>query len=70
MALEQSEKTEMDFGSGGNSDKKVWKDILGAGQGVGVIRSVMPTADVVKGMWDEFKQAKQEFASKTGIYHG
>ena len=33
--LPTADKTSMNFGSGGNTDAKAWKDIWGAGQGVG-----------------------------------
>ncbi|MGB0908538.1 MAG: NAD(P)H-dependent flavin oxidoreductase, partial [Maricaulaceae bacterium] len=33
--LESADKSTMNFGSGGNTEAKAWKDIWGAGQGVG-----------------------------------
>src|SRR6478735_2697681 len=43
--LPESDPSTMDFGSGGNTDAKAWKDIWGAGQGIGPIREVVSTAE-------------------------
>jgi nitronate monooxygenase len=61
VTLDESEVTDMNFDSGGNSNKKVWKDILGAGQGVGAIQSVQSAAEVIATLNAEFKQAIQTF---------
>ncbi|WP_323018594.1 nitronate monooxygenase [Castellaniella sp.] len=45
-----------DFGS---DNKKAWRDIWGAGQGVGNIDSVQPTADIVARLREEYQQAAQ-----------
>lgn len=37
----------MNFGSGGNTDAKAWKDIWGSGQGIGLIDKVGSVADLV-----------------------
>lgn len=55
--LPTADKTSMNFGSGGNTDKKAWKDIWGAGQGVGTIDSSTSVADVVNTLETEFKAA-------------
>lgn len=55
--LPTADKTSMNFGSGGNTDKKAWKDIWGAGQGVGTIDSSTSVADVVDTLETEFKAA-------------
>lgn len=55
--LPGADKTSMNFGSGGNTDKKAWKDIWGAGQGVGQIKSAPPVATVVDQMEQEFGDA-------------
>lgn len=52
--LPTSDKSKMNFGSSGNLDKKVWRDIWGAGQGVGAIRDVPATADLVAAMRREY----------------
>jgi nitronate monooxygenase len=45
--LPEGSKQAMSFGSGGSSKNKVWRDIWGAGQGVGSIREIATVADVV-----------------------
>ncbi len=40
--LPQSDPSRMNFGSGGNTDKKAWKDIWGCGQGIGLVKDVLP----------------------------
>ncbi|MCH9694802.1 MAG: nitronate monooxygenase family protein [Gammaproteobacteria bacterium] len=52
--LPDGAKHDMDFGSGGKSDAKAWKDIWGAGQGVGDINAVLPAREVVLKMEREY----------------
>jgi nitronate monooxygenase len=56
--LPEADKSKMNFGSGGNMEKKAWKDIWGAGQGVGQIQDVTSTADVVATLTREYQTAK------------
>ncbi|WP_295004855.1 nitronate monooxygenase family protein [uncultured Dechloromonas sp.] len=53
--LPEKDKT-MSFG--GNRDAKAWKDIWGAGQGVGSIDEVLPTAELVARLKQEYRSAK------------
>ena len=53
-ALPASDKSRMDFGSG----RKAWKDIWGAGQGVGTVDAVLPVRDIVATMCREYHQAR------------
>ena len=55
------EKTKMNFGGGGAA--KAWKDIWGAGQGVGNIDAVLPAAAVIAGMVAEYRAAKTRLAA-------
>lgn len=48
----------MNFGSGGNEDKKAWKDIWGAGQGVGAVEKIESVADRVDRLEAEYRAAK------------
>jgi nitronate monooxygenase len=61
--LPEADKSKMNFGSGGNMEKKAWKDIWGAGQGVGQINAVAPTAEVVAQLVREYKAAKARLAA-------
>lgn len=63
--LPESDPSKMDFGSGGNSDKKAWKDIWGCGQGIGVIEAIQPASDVVARLSREYQAAKERLAQVT-----
>lgn len=59
--LEGSDKSTMDFANrnkDGSHKAKAWKDIWSAGQGVGNIDEVMPTADLVERMAAEYEAAR------------
>jgi nitronate monooxygenase len=61
--LPEADKSKMNFGSGGNMEKKAWKDIWGAGQGVGQIKNIQPVADVVAQLKREYDEAKRRVAA-------
>src|SRR5690606_285943 len=52
--LPDADKTSMNFGS---RHIKPWKDIWGAGQGVGNIRSVLPTSELIAQLDKEYRGA-------------
>jgi len=56
--LPSADKNSMNFGSGGNTDAKAWKDIWGAGQGVGSVESAPPVSEIVAQMKREYDEAK------------
>ena len=58
-ALPEADKTKMDFGSGGGSSAKAWRDIWGAGQGTGQIHDVRPAAEVIAQLGREYHAARQ-----------
>lgn len=60
--LPQSDPSAMNFGSGGNAKVRVWKDVWGAGQGVGAIKDVLPAADLISRFRDEYREARQRLA--------
>jgi nitronate monooxygenase len=60
--LDDSSKKAMDFGSGGDSDKKAWRDIWSAGQGVGGIEDVLSTHELVDRIELEFNETKARVA--------
>jgi nitronate monooxygenase len=47
----------MDFGSGGTTTAKAWRDIWGAGQGVGSIDDIPSVAELVDRMTMEYRDA-------------
>jgi len=57
--LPQADKTAMNFGSGGSSKAKAWRDIWGAGQGVGLIDEVQSVAEVVERLKAEYAAARR-----------
>lgn len=63
--LPESDPTTMNFGSGGSSEAKAWKDIWGSGQGVGAIKSVTTVAEMVARLEREYHAAKAELAEKS-----
>ena len=58
--LPEGDPTKMDFGSGGNTDAKAWRDIWGSGQGIGAVDEVAPVAAMVARMKREYEAAKAE----------
>jgi nitronate monooxygenase len=54
-ALPVADKSQMNFGS---ARVKPWKDVWGAGQGVGTIADVLPTADVIARLKHEYATAR------------
>ena len=56
--LPQSDAKAMNFGSGGGSKAKAWRDIWGAGQGVGLMDDVPAVGDVVARLRREYDQAR------------
>jgi len=54
-----SDPSAMDFGSGGNTDAKAWKDIWGSGQGIGAVKKIGSTADYVAKLQSEYEAARQ-----------
>ena len=56
--LAVSDPSAMNFGSGGNTDAKAWKDIWGCGQGIGAIKEVLPAAELVARLRREYAAAR------------
>jgi len=62
--LPEADKSAMNFGSGGNTDAKAWKDIWGSGQGIGGIKDDPSVGVLVERIIEEYNQAKKEFNEK------
>jgi len=56
--LPVSDPSKMNFGSGGNTSAKAWKDIWGCGQGIGALEGVVPTRVLVDRLVREYHAAK------------
>jgi nitronate monooxygenase len=59
LNLPRSDPKKMNFGSGSGAEKKVWRDIWSAGQGVGQIDQVQPVAEVVATLAAEYAAARR-----------
>ncbi|MGH6990896.1 MAG: NAD(P)H-dependent flavin oxidoreductase, partial [Stellaceae bacterium] len=55
--LPVADKSTMNFGSGGNTKSKAWRDIWSAGQGLGSIDDAPPVADLVARLEVEYRAA-------------
>ena len=56
--LPESDPSAMNFGSGGNTDAKAWKDIWGSGQGIGSVKAVRSAGDYIDQLAAEYEAAK------------
>jgi nitronate monooxygenase len=61
--LPESDPSKMDFGGGA----KAWRDIWGAGQGVGAVREVQPAADYIAKLSSEYAAAQTALAARTAL---
>ena len=64
--LPVSDPSKMNFGSGGNTKSKAWKDIWGSGQGVGAVTAVEPVAARVDRLEQQYHDAIRDLATRTG----
>ena len=64
--LPESDPSKMNFGSGGNTKAKAWKDIWGSGQGIGTVKNVGPVEEMVARLEREYDGAKRALAEATG----
>ena len=63
--LPQGDYKTMDFGSGGNTDKKAWKDIWGSGQGIGAIDDILSVQDMVNRLIAEYREARDSLVTRS-----
>jgi nitronate monooxygenase len=63
--LPEADKSSMNFGSGGNTDAKAWKDIWGSGQGIGSIKDSPSVQTLVDQLTSEFKEAVEDLKQKS-----
>lgn len=62
--LPDGKKANMNFGSGGNTKAKAWKDIWGSGQGIGAMKDAPGVAEIVDRMEAEYREAKDELTGQ------
>ena len=65
--LPDADKSTMNFGSGGNTESKAWKDIWGSGQGTGSIKDSPSVEKLVDNLTMEFVEAVQDLNQKSEI---
>ena len=65
--LPQGDPSTMDFAAFANSGAKAWKDIWGAGQGIGAVKAVESVAERVERLAAEYDAARRELAGKAGF---
>ena len=65
--LPESDPSAMNFGSGGNTEAKAWKDIWGSGQGIGAVDAIDSVAERVDKLEAEYNQARAELAAKAAM---
>lgn len=59
VALPESDPSKMNFGSGDSSKSKAWRDIWGAGQGVGAVKEVGDVNSLVNRLKKEYANARK-----------
>ena len=64
-ALPESDPTAMDFGSGDVTSSKAWRDIWGAGQGVGAVTSTCTVRELVDRLRGEYREAAEALSTAT-----
>ena len=57
--LPDGDISSMNFGSGGDTSAKAWKDIWGCGQGIGAVKDVVPAAALVARLQREYEAARE-----------
>jgi nitronate monooxygenase len=63
--LPDADKNSMNFGSGGNTEAKAWKDIWGSGQGIGSIKDSPTVQALVDQLKQEYLAATNDFKAKS-----
>ena len=63
--LPEGDLKTMNFGSGGNTKAKAWKDIWGSGQGIGTVTKSAPVEETVARLEREYIAAKEALAKAT-----
>jgi nitronate monooxygenase len=65
--LPVSDPSTMNFGTGEGAKAKAWKDIWGAGQGVGAVKSVMPAGKLIERLKGEYQASRKRL--DLGVIH-
>ncbi|MEJ0028324.1 MAG: nitronate monooxygenase family protein [Rhizomicrobium sp.] len=65
--LPVSDPSKMNFGSGGSSKAKAWKDIWGCGQGIGRVKAVVPAGELVARLKREYDDTKAKLGARLAV---
>ena len=68
--LPEAYPSKRNFGSGGNTKAKAWKDIWGCGQGIGAVDEILGAGELVARLAAEYEAAKASLAEKTSFTAG
>ena len=66
--LPVSDPSAMNFGSGGNTEAKAWKDIWGSGQGIGAVEKVETVAERVATLTAQYREAASALDTDTAPF--
>ena len=62
-SLDKLDALPTEFGSGGSSKTKAWRDIWGSGQGIGAVTKVQPASTYIDQLAEEYRAAKARFCA-------
>jgi len=65
--LPQRDKSSMDFGSKA-AEAKAWRDIWGAGQGIGLVDKVLDVATLIEQLKTEYQEARAQMAARVAPF--
>jgi nitronate monooxygenase len=65
--LPESDPSKMSFGGGEGSKAKAWKDIWGSGQGIGAVKKIVPTRELVQRLSDEYTAARRRLGVAAAV---
>ena len=65
--LPKGDVTTMNFGSGGNTDAKAWRDIWGSGQGIGAVKAIRPAAEFIAMLSHEYAEARARLLGEAAV---
>ncbi len=66
--LPEGDKATMSFREGESSKAKAWRDVWGAGQGVGAVKKRQPAADFIVKLKREYDEAAARTGKQAGAY--
>src|SRR5699024_928580 len=61
-------KETIDFSKGKDGEVKAWKDVWGAGQGVGSITKIQTVSEIVEELKNDYYKAVQKVSQKSGEF--